>query len=160
MGDEPIDQPEQSALTPSAQPAPTPSSTGEIVQSAVNAVPASGRRRAFKEIRRELAEADLASPGVQKMLLEELQLAEDRCELLETYMERFHDADKTAAILREKLQAQKGFELLFNVSFGIGCAIIGLAPFFWEMKESAGRLSLLVGGVLVIGAIVASVRRR
>jgi hypothetical protein len=148
---------------PVAAPAPaaTPVAVAEAVAvAAVESVPSSGRRQAFKEIRRELAENDLASPGVQKMLLEELQLAEDKCEVLESYVDRFHEADKRAAILSEKLAAQKAFDVLFDASFGVGCAIIGLAPFFWEMKGPAGPLSLAVGIILACGATVASVIRR
>jgi hypothetical protein len=148
------DQEDQSAPTSSI-------GTAELVKVAtVESVPSSGRRRAFKELRRELAENDLASPGVQKMLLEELQLAEDKCEVLESYVDRFHEADKKAAILSEKLAAQKAFDVLFNVSFGVGCAIIGLAPFFWDVKGSAGPLALALGIVLAGGATVASVSRR
>jgi hypothetical protein len=143
---------------------PTPSiaiGTAEAVAvAAVESVPSSGRRQAFKELRRELVETDLASPGVQKMLLEELQLAEDKCEVLEAYVDRFHEADKKAAILSEKLSEQKAFDVLFNVSFGVGCAIIGLAPFFWDVKGAAGPLSLALGIVLAGGATVASVARR
>jgi hypothetical protein len=127
---------------------------------AVAVVPSSGRRQAFKDIRRQLAEADLSSPGVQKMLLEELQLAEDKCEILEAYIERFHEADKRAAVLSEKLTAQKAFEILFDVSFGAGCAIIGLAPFFWAEKGATGPLTLAVGIILAIGATAARVIRR
>jgi hypothetical protein len=146
---------------PQDQSSPTPSATtGAVEVATVQAVPSSGRRQAFKEIRRELAENDLASTGVQKMLLEELQLAEDKCEVLESYVDRFHEADKKAAILSEKLVAQKAFDVLFNVSFGVGCAIIGLAPFFWDMKGSAGPLSLVVGIILAGGATAASVARR
>src|SRR6266478_2139713 len=90
------DQQDQSAPTPSSG-APT---TGITVEApVVEAVPSSGRRQAFKYIRRQLTEADLASSGVQKMLLEELQLAEDRCDTLESYIERFHEADKRSAVL-------------------------------------------------------------
>jgi hypothetical protein len=162
MGDEKVDQSRPSALVPST---PTPSDQSQstkrdLVPAVVETVPSSGKRQAFKDIRRQLSESDLATPGVQKMLLEELQLAEDKCELLEAYVERYHDADKRAAVLDEKLSAQTAFDVLFNISFGVGCAIIGLAPFFWEMRGSAGPLSLAVGIVLAAGATVASVKRR
>ena len=163
MGDERIDQPEQSDLNPSATPTPSVKSdpsTQAVSSAIVETVPSSGRRQAFKDIRRGLVEADLASPGVIKMLLEELQLAEDKCEVLESYVERFHEADKEAAILQEKLNAQKAFDVLFTVSFGVGCAIIGLAPFFWDMKGSAGPLALAIGVVLAGGATIASVKKR
>ena len=44
---------------------------------------------------------DLKSPGVQKMLLDELERADAECEGLQSYASRFHDADKRAAVLEE-----------------------------------------------------------
>ncbi|HEX4424172.1 MAG TPA: hypothetical protein VH079_02150 [Terriglobales bacterium] len=124
------------------------------------AVPYSGKRQAFRGIGRQLTETDLASPGVQKMLLEELRLVDDKCEELESFCRLFHEVDKKAAVLEEKLKKQNAFENLYTVSFGLGCAIIGLAPFYWSDKSNAGQMTLGVGLILAIGAFVAKAAKR
>lgn len=148
---------------------PTPEAPkhGDSAQApAVNAEPAgaatvatTGKRQAFREIRRELTDAELASPGVQKLLLDNLDRAESDCEVLQAYVERFHEADKRAAVLQEKLRTETAFEILFTVGVGIGCAIIGLAPSFWD-QSAKGPIALAVGIVLVTGSAAARVYKK
>jgi len=57
---------------------------------------------------------------VQKLLLEDLERAEAECETLEGYVERYHDADKRAAVLEEKVQAVTALEIMFGVGVGLG----------------------------------------
>jgi hypothetical protein len=115
-----------------------------------------GKRQAFRDIRRQLQEQELGNPGVQKLLLEELETADTRCEILEAYVDRFHQADKRAGVLEEKLRSQTAFEILFGAGVGLGCAIVGLAPLFWD-ATSKGPIALAVGILLVIGATVARI---
>lgn len=130
----------------------------EAKQTNIEPVPATGKRLAFREIRRQLTDADLQSPGVQKLILDNLDQAESRCESLETFVAQYHEADKRAAIYEERLKSQTANEVLFAVMLGVGCAIIGLTPNFWDVKH-AGPLCLVVGSVLVVGAIVARLIR-
>jgi hypothetical protein len=121
---------------------------------AAAAVATSGKRQAFSNIRRQLSETDLASPGVQKMLLEELDRAESQCEVAEGFRERFHTADKEAAILREKLKTANTVEVFFGLGVAIGSAMIGLAPYFWD-KRAEGMILLTVGAIMCIGSSIA-----
>ncbi|MBX3666451.1 MAG: hypothetical protein KF834_12265 [Burkholderiales bacterium] len=121
--------------------------------------PPTGRRQALRDLRRELTNEDLASPGVQKLLLDELGRADADCEILNGYVTRFHDADKRAAVLDEKLRTQTALEIAFGVGIGVGGAIMGLAPSFWD-KQPLGYLTLTVGFLLMIGAIIARVIKR
>jgi len=121
---------------------------------AVAVVATSGKRQAFSNIRRQLSEADLASPGVQKMLLEELDRAESQCEVAEGFRERFHSADKEAAVLREKLKTVTAMEVFFGLGVAMGSIMIGLAPYFWDDKGRGGLL-LAIGTVVLIGSAVA-----
>lgn len=121
---------------------------------ATAAVATSGKRQAFSNIRRQLSEIDLASPGVQKMLLEELDRAESQCEVAEGFRERFHAADKEAAVLREKLKTVTAMEVFFGLGVAIGSIMIGLAPYFWDQKAK-GVLTLAIGTVVLIGSAVA-----
>jgi VIT1/CCC1 family predicted Fe2+/Mn2+ transporter len=116
-------------------------------------VPASGRRQAFRDVRRELTDADLASVGVQKMVLDELEQAEAECEQLRAYIERYHEADKRAAILEEKLRPLRAVEIFFGIGVGLGGAIIGLTPFFWDSRLQ-GLLCLLIGILMIFGSTI------
>jgi len=151
---------------------PTPEVPDETLASLVEskgssgssgAAPASvattGKREAFKNIRRQLQEEELTSPGVQKLILEQLEIADERCELLEAYVDRFHAADKRAAVLQEQLRTQTALEVFFGVGVGMGCAIIGLAPLFWD-TTSKGPIVLAVGILLVLGSTIGRIVKR
>lgn len=122
-------------------------------------VPPSGRREAFRDIRRQLSEEDLSSRGVQKLLLEELERAEAECQIAEGYIERFHEADKRAAVLEEKLRTNSAFEIMFGVGVGLGGAIIGLAPVFWN-NPPQGQIALVIGLALTVGATIGRMIKR
>ena len=59
--------------------------------------PKSGRR-SFSKLPRELSEKELASPAVQKMLVDEIERLEAECDDFSSYRPKFHDADKRATI--------------------------------------------------------------
>src|SRR2546430_14984226 len=91
---------------------------GELLPVAVpttEGTPPSGRRQAFRDLRRELTPDDLKNPGVHKMLLDQLDRADADCERLGGYVERFHEADKRAAVLGERGRTQTTIEILFGV---------------------------------------------
>ena len=101
-------------------------------------VPASGRRLAFQDLKRQLDPKDLANPGTQKLILEMLINAEDERDELEEYVPMYHASERRAAVLEEKLKSNRLNEMLVNVGLGVGCAIIGLAPTFWKTENSQG----------------------
>lgn len=129
-----------------------------VEETRVTGVATTGKRQAFRDIRRQLQEQELANPGVQKLLLEELETADAKCEILEGYVDRFHEADKRAAILEEKLRPQTALEICFGFGVGLGCAIMGLAPLFWD-TSIRGPIVLAVGVLLVVGATIARIKR-
>ena len=130
-----------------------------LATSAGEATPATGRRQALRDLRRQLTDEELASPGVQKLLLDDLQRADSECDLLSGYVTRFHDADKRAAVLDERLRTQTALEVAFGVGVGLGGAIMGLAPGLWTTPPY-GTLAFAVGLLLMLGAIVARVIKR
>ena len=130
-----------------------------LAASAGEATPPSGRRQALRDLRRQLTDEDLASPGVQKLLLDDLERADAECDLLNGYVTRFHEADKRAAILEERLRTQTALEVTFGVGVGLGGAIMGLAPSLWNTPPF-GSLAIAVGILLSLGATVARVIKR
>jgi len=125
-----------------------------------SAVPASGRRAAFRDVRRQLTDEELKSPGVQKLILDMLQEADDEREGLRSYVDRFHDADKTAAVLREEVRTHTAIEVFFGVGVGLGGAIIGLAPFLWSAKPEYGVITGIVGLGLMVGSTIGRVVKK
>lgn len=116
--------------------------------------PASGRRAAFRDVRRQLTDDELKSSGVQKLLLDMLQEADDEREGLRAYVSAFHTADKTAAVLDIQVKARDALDVFFGVGVGLGGAIIGLVPFFWGVKPEYGIVTGIVGLGLTIGVTV------
>ena len=147
---------------------PTKGQSGEAAETEVavvdtpktqTTVAPTGTRQALLNLRRQLTESELANSGVQKLLLDQLDRADSDCERLTGYVERFHAADKQAAILEEKLKTQTAFDIMVGAGIAIGSAIIGLAPSFWD-KSARGPISLTIGVFLVAGALVARLFRK
>jgi hypothetical protein len=125
-----------------------------------SAVAPTGRRAAFRDVRRQLTDEELKNPGVQKLLLDMLQDADDEREGLRPYVDRFHEADKIAAVLREEVKTHTAIEVFFGVGVGLGGAIIGLAPFFWGIKPEYGVITGIVGLGIMIGSTIGRVVKK
>lgn len=156
MNREPESDGQQAA--PTATPQSEPANLASV-RTQQQATPASGGRQAFRDIRRQLSDDDLATPGVQKLLLDELERAEAQCEMLSGYIERYYDAEKRAAVLAEKLRPRSALEIAIAVGIGVGGTIVGLSPLFWK-DQPRGWLALALGLILMIGAGVAGAVRR
>src|SRR5579872_4408465 len=120
------------------------------------AVPSSGRRQAFRDIQRQLDEQDMTSRGVQKLLLEELERSDSECQNLREYVELFHEADKRAAVLEERLKSNRYADVMFAVCLTIGGASIGWASALWD-SSSKGPIALTFGIILVAGSAIGKV---
>lgn len=155
----PEEQTEAPSPGPEVQMKPAASEESKVPP-ADSSVPASGRRAAFRDVRRQLTDDELKSSGVQKLLLDMLQEADDERETLRSYVGRFHEADKTSAVLREHVKIQTAIEVLFGVGVGLGGTTIGLAPFLWGLKSEYGIITGLVGLCLMIGATAGRVVKR
>lgn len=143
------DSEEQSEQPP--EPATVTQMTTIIEQ---ESVPTTGRRQALRNIRRQLTEAELAQSGTQKMLLEMLEEVETEKENIKSYVLSFHEADKKAAILGEKLNADRSVEIFFGVGVGLGGTILGLAPSFWASNLTHGIICIGIGIALIVGSCI------
>jgi hypothetical protein len=106
-----------------------------------------------------LSDDNLASKGVQKLLLDELERAEDEREILQGYIERYHEDDKRSAVLEERIRSVKAIDIMFGIGVALGGAIIGLAPTFWN-EQPKGWVSIVIGGLFIAGASIARVVKR
>ena len=153
------------APAPPPVPVPAPEAPGAPqggVAPAPATMPTTGRQ-AFRDIRRQLTDAELANPGVQKIILDDFERAELRCVEMEAYVDRFHAADKRAGVLEEKLRTERALEVFFGLGTGFGGAIVGLAPFLFELFDDnkiPGIVALVLGAGMIAGASIGRAIKR
>ena len=134
--------------------APTPMPSAEPV-------PLTGRRPALRNLAREMTDEELSNSGVVKLMLDELEQSVQECADLRAYVEKFHDADKRAAILEERVRPATAIEVAFGVGVGLGGAVLGLAPFFWDKnRPHEAVVVVIVGMILMVGATTVRVIKR
>jgi len=110
-------------------------------------------RQAFTSLRRELSDDELASPGVQKMLLAEIERLEAETAKLGSYQDKFYIADKKATVLEEKNKVQIAHEIITLSCITLGGVSLGYAPAVWSYG-STGFIAIAVGAILIICGIV------
>lgn len=113
----------------------------------------SARRRSFSKLRRELSDEESLSPGVQRMLFDEIERLESDCEKAAEYRDNFHVVDKRLGVLEEKFKAKVSVEVVHVACITVGAAALGYAPAIWT--ASHGWMVLIFGLILVIAGVVA-----
>jgi hypothetical protein len=111
-------------------------------------------RKALAGVPRQLTPADLATPGVQKMLIEELERAEEEVSELKTFRDKFHVADKELAVTKQKIRGWAAMEIIST-----GCIAGGAAAFAYAPVEThtqyGGWVAAAFGAVLTAIGIIA-----
>lgn len=111
------------------------------------------KRGAFSNLKRELSDEDLNSPGTQRLILNELDKYEECSKQLELYKSKYYECDKDRAIYKERANSSNAFEILYSSSLSVGAMLIGLTPSLNEKIE--GWLVGVVGLLLLAGGIIA-----
>lgn len=112
-------------------------------------------RKSVASIRRELNDKDMTHPAVAKLLLDDVERLEQDNTDLSSYRGKYHEADKRAAVLDQKLRASTSQEIVFGTCSTLGGAALGYAPAVWNASTSTGQIVLAAGIVLIICGIVA-----
>jgi hypothetical protein len=115
--------------------------------------------RALSRLKRELTDDELGSSGVQKMLLELLQRAEDDNADLTPFREKYHLTDKQNGVLNEKLKSRTAADVVSMGSLAVGAAALGYAPSVWA-SQPTGWIALAFGILLTLVGIAARVARQ
>lgn len=105
----------------------------------------------YAKVQRLLSEEDMSSPAVQKLLLNENVRMNKEIERLRLVEDNFHNRDKEAAILEEKLKKTTGSEILYTICTSGGSALVGFSKAFWDNN---GWVLLVLGLVFVICGLV------
>jgi hypothetical protein len=134
----------------------------ELQPDEVGARPVTGQvpkaRRTLALLKRELSDEELSSPVVGKMLVEELERAEEEIVELKTFRDKFTEADKRVAVQNEKLKGNVAIEIISTGCIAAGAAALVYAPEAWKSQPN-GWISVIFGGVLTIAGIVAKAIR-
>jgi hypothetical protein len=115
-------------------------------------VPTGTWEPAYLNVQRQLDDDELKQSGAQKMLLANLDRAEAQALENRAYVDRFHAADKSAAVLQSRLKTQNALEVLYGVGLAAGGVIVGMTPSMWAYKP-LGPILLGIGIVLFITSI-------
>ena len=107
------------------------------------------KRQSFGGLRRQLSEEELSGPGVQKMLLDEIDRLDSELVDAKKMADRFHEVDKEVAILREQAKPRNALELISTASLTVGSVALGLV-YGIEDNPSLSWV-VLAGGVILIG---------
>jgi hypothetical protein len=115
-------------------------------------------RKSWSQLKRDLTDEELASSAAVKMLLDEV----DRLDLenveLTGYRDRFHEADKTCAVLREQQKGNRAADIVFGAGISLGGVMLGLSQ-----SAPNGTISwefIALGMLTVAAGIAAKVIRR
>lgn len=116
-------------------------------------------RNAFSKLAFELTDEDLNSKGTQKLLLSEISRLESETLKLNDFRTKYYNSDKESAVLKEKQKIFMFSEILYSISLTIGAMLIGLTPSINSNNVPSWLISG-IGGILIIGSILAKVIKR
>lgn len=107
------------------------------------------KARALSAITRELSNDDLNHPGVHKLLIANLDAAEDRCEDLERFRDQYYNADRELAVAKSEMKRLRDNDLIRSGMLGVGSLMLGYVP---NSGSNWGLgVILAVGGLILIG---------
>lgn len=122
------------------------------------AVPVSSQepksRKTFARIRVELSDEELASPGVQKMIVEELGRSQEIISSMENFREKFYEVDKSLAIEIQKGRRHLALEIISGGCLATGAAAIGYAPSLTSLPL-AGYIAVGFAVILILIGVLA-----
>lgn len=115
-------------------------------------------RRVLSRVEREISEKDLGTPGVQKMLIDDLERAEEEKNDLKMFRDKFYTADKELAVATEKLKSRLSIDMISTGCIALGAAAFVYAPEAWK-NQPGGWIALIFGAVLTLVGIFAKAIR-
>jgi len=87
-----------------------------------------------------------------------IDLESEKSELL-PYRDKYHEADKTCAVLREREKGGLASDIVFTSCIAIGATILGTLPSLWSMGSGYFAMALAICA-FAIGAGVAAKKVR
>ena len=116
-------------------------------------------RKSTASVRRELTDRDLANPAVARLFMDDVERLEQEVAELPLLRVSFHNADKRAAVLDQRLNQNTSQEIVFGVCTMLAGVAFGYAPSVWKDPSAFGPMALAVGIILLVCAFVAKAVR-
>lgn len=113
-------------------------------------------RQSLSRIRRELSDEELASPAVQRLLIDEIERLDRDCSDLQEYRNKYHTAYTEHRVLQERLKKSLAGEIISGVCFSLAGAAFGYAPTVWNQQLN-GEIAVSFGVILMVTAIASRV---
>ncbi|ASU40505.1 hypothetical protein hmeg3_20850 [Herbaspirillum sp. meg3] len=88
------------------------------------------------------------------MLIDEIERLDAERSDLASFRGKFHEADKSAAILEEKFKGKISIEIIHIACITVGAAALGYAPSIWQMQPTAWMTGIF-GVVLIVAGLAA-----
>lgn len=115
-------------------------------------------RKVFSRLNRELSEEELATPGVQKMLVAYLeQVVAENTENRE-FQQKFYKKDKELAVAKEKQKNWLTMEIISTGCIAVGAAALVFVPEAWKTQPN-GWIALVLGSLVTLIGIAAKAIR-
>ena len=118
------------------------------------------KKDAFQKITRDLTQEDLSNPGTQKLIINKLDSLEDEVKELENYRDKFHEKDKKVAILDEKVNNLKSWDILYSAMLTVGAYFLGLSYSNWNKDNYNGEFILIGGIILILAGIISRLLKK
>ena len=107
----------------------------------------------YSNLKRQLSEEDLNSPGTQRLILAELDKYDECKQNLNYYKDAYHRKDKENAVFRQQLSSNKSFDIVYSFLLAVGPAILGLSPSIMTKDKLTGILMVVIGVVCLLSGI-------
>lgn len=137
---------------PPSQPDVEPQESPRTLETAQTKAPAA--RRSFAKLRRELSDDELGTPAVQRLLLDDIERLEGEARDAKEFREKFHEADKRAAILDEKFKGKISIEVVHAACITVGGVALGFSPSVWSTQPT-GWIFVGLGLLMLVAGVVA-----
>ncbi|MBQ9202648.1 MAG: hypothetical protein IJ155_00225 [Prevotella sp.] len=110
------------------------------------------RGGALSNLKRELSEEELKTPGAIRMLLSKIDDYDNCQKDLQEYKDKFHQCDKKCAVLETAAKSSKAFDILYSFLLSFGSAIIGVAPSI-KVDDTQSYIPWILGiiGIIALG---------
>ncbi len=107
--------------------------------------------------RRNLTAEELASPGVQRFLIAEIERLDAQCADSQHFVTQYHEQRVTIAALSEQSKTNTWNEVLFIACISVGSGGLGAAPAYFSIEKGFWPgMVVLVLSVALIGLSAAS----
>ena len=118
---------------------------------------------AYRNLRRELTDEELTSPGTVRLLIQDVERLESELFRASKYISRFYKANTDVQVLKEKVKSLTSSSIMNNAGLTVGGVLIGIGSRMWDRVSIANNLGatiIVVLGLILIGCVIFSQFRK